>query len=106
MTSPAPATTTAYLDSTAAGTTPTFDPNPSGSRASATVIPRRADLAVGLTVDNPAPNLGDAVTFTVALANGGPDAATGVSLADLLPAGLAFVSAAPSEGTYDPSTGV
>src|SRR5262249_7505674 len=38
--------------------------------------------------------------------NAGPDAATGVQLTDLLPAGLTFVSATPSQGTYSSSTGL
>ena len=35
------------------------------------------------------------------LTNNGPDAATGVQVTDLLPAGLTFVTATPSQGTYD-----
>ena len=65
-----------------------------------------ADLAVTKTVDNPTPNVGDTITFTVTLTNSGPDAATGVRVTDLLPAGLTFVSATPSQGTYDRDTGV
>ena len=49
--------------------------------------------------------MGDTVTFTVMLVNSGPAAATGVVVADPLPAGLQFVSAKPSEGTYDSTTG-
>ena len=58
------------------------------------------------TVSNPTPNVGDPITFTVTLTNTGPDAATGVQVTDLLPAGLTFVSANPSQGTYNSGTGV
>src|SRR5262249_41145350 len=40
------------------------------------------------------------------LANSGPNVATNVSVNDLLPAGLSFVSAAPSQGTYNNVSGV
>src|SRR5262249_7696271 len=54
----------------------------------------------------PTPNVGDTITFTVTLTNVGPDIATNVLLADLLPFGLTFVSAAPSQGSYDDRTGL
>ena len=40
------------------------------------------------------------------MSNNGPDAATNVTLQDLLPAGVTFVSATPSQGTYNSGTGV
>ena len=40
------------------------------------------------------------------LTNNGPATATNVTVTDLLPAGLTFVSATPSQGTYDSATGV
>ena len=52
------------------------------------------------------PPVGTAVTFTVTVTNKGPSAASGVAITDLLPAGLALVSATPSQGTYTPATGV
>ena len=57
-------------------------------------------------MSDPRPNVGDTITFTVTLSNNGPDSATNVQVTDLLPAGLTFVSATPSQGTYDPVTGV
>ena len=50
--------------------------------------------------------LGSDVTFTVTVTNAGPSAASGVALTDVLPAGLALVSATPAQGTYTPTTGV
>jgi uncharacterized repeat protein (TIGR01451 family) len=46
------------------------------------------------------------VTFTVVVTNHGPDAATGVQVGDPLPAGLTFVSATPSQGSYSPASGL
>jgi hypothetical protein len=42
-----------------------------------TYVPQ-ADLGLSKTVDNPTPNVGDTITFTVTLTNNGPDNATGV----------------------------
>jgi uncharacterized repeat protein (TIGR01451 family) len=64
-----------------------------------------ADLAVTKSVSNPAPSVGDAVTFTITLTNNGPDLAGGVAVTDQLPAGLTFVSATPSQGTYEAGSG-
>jgi uncharacterized repeat protein (TIGR01451 family) len=66
----------------------------------------QADLAVGKTVDNPAPVLTDTITYTITLSNTGPDDATSIQVTDLLPGGLSLVSAVPSQGTYDPVSGV
>ncbi len=83
-----------------------FDPDTSNNTDSATETPQQADLAVTKSVDDDTPNVGQTINFTVTLGNLGPDTATNVSLTDLLPVGLAFVSATPSQGTYDESTGV
>ncbi len=66
----------------------------------------QADLSLTKTVDEAAPNVGDDVTFTVTLNNAGPNPATNVQVKDVLPAGLAFISAAPSQGTYDQVSGI
>ncbi len=75
-------------------------------QSSAVVNAKDADLSVSKTVDNATPNLNSNVTFTVRLSNAGSDAATGVVVSDSLPAGLTFVSATPTQGTYDNNTGV
>jgi large repetitive protein len=68
--------------------------------------PASADLSLDKQASTLTPNLGQQVTFTLTLANSGPDEATGVQVTDLLPAGLAFVSSNPSVGTYNGTTGV
>ena len=65
-----------------------------------------ADLSVTKTVDNATPNLNDQVIYTITVTNNGPDAATAVSLSDLLPSGLTYVSDNASVGSYATSTGI
>ncbi|MEG4013840.1 MULTISPECIES: DUF4347 domain-containing protein, partial [unclassified Microcoleus] len=66
-----------------------------------------ADLGVTVTVDNPAPKEGDVITYTISAKNValGNDAAN-IKLTSLLPTTLSLTSNTPSEGTYDPVTGV
>jgi uncharacterized repeat protein (TIGR01451 family) len=58
-----------------------------------------ADLELEKNVNDTTPDLGDQVTFTVTLTNGGPNPATNVQVRDVLPAGLTLVSATPQAGT-------
>jgi uncharacterized repeat protein (TIGR01451 family) len=64
-----------------------------------------ADLSLTNTVDKSGPGIGNNVTYTVTVTNGGGLSTTGVSVKDLLPAGLTYVSSTPSQGSYDSSTG-
>jgi LPXTG-site transpeptidase (sortase) family protein len=82
------------------------DPNTSKDSASSRVACCLADVAVAKTVDNPTPGFGSNVTYTVTATNNGPRDASGLQLTDQLPAGLTFVSATPSVGTYNSGTGV
>ena len=82
------------------------DPVAGNNTASATVTGQAADIGIAKVVSNPTPNFGSNVTFTITATNNGPSNATGVQVTDLLPAGLTFVSAAPSMGTYTSGTGL
>ncbi len=88
------------VTNTATATSTTPDPNPENNTDDKTVTPLQADLAVIKVVDNPTPNVGDTITFTIEVDNLGPDAATQVVVTDILPTGLTFVSDSPSTGTY------
>src|SRR5205823_6376763 len=83
-----------------------FDPNPGNNSSSATETPQEADLAVTKTISNAAPNVGDTITYTINVADNGPNNATSVQVSDLLPAGLSFVSANASQGAYNNVSGV
>ena len=68
--------------------------------------PALSDVSVTNVVTTVPTHVGDLVEFTVATRNDGPNATSGVSITDLLPAGLVFVGSTPSVGSYDPATGV
>ncbi len=74
-------------------------------QASITATPQTVDLSLAKVVDNPAPNVGDEITFAVGINNAGPDEATNVAVQDRLPAGVSYVSSSPSQGAYDPTSG-
>ena len=83
------------------------DPNPSNDSAAVTITGQSsADIGMTMTSNKPNPAVGTNVTFTIKASNGGPDDATGVKVTDLLPAGLSFVSATPTLGTYTAGTGL
>ncbi len=66
-----------------------------------------ADLSLTKTAGNPTPQLNGNFTYSIVLSNAGPDAATNVAVKDVLPSGVKFVDAAPTQGTsYDSATGV
>ena len=87
------------------------DPNSTNNTATDTnsVLPE-ASLSVTKLVDgqtSEVANLGQIVTYTIQISNGGPSTATGVSVNDLLPAGLLLIGDTTPAGTsYNPITGV
>ena len=100
VTSPSPQTNTATITHA-----DQFDPNPGNNTASVAETPQQADLALSKSVNDPTPNVGDTITYTVTLSNNGPDAATSVQVTDPLPGGVSFVSDTTSQGTYDAEYG-
>ena len=64
-----------------------------------------ANLSVSKSVDEPSPQEGERVTFTVTVTHNGPRAATGVVVSDVIPSGLTLQSATPSDGAYSTGSG-
>ena len=64
------------------------------------------DLEVKKVADSMDPIVNTNVKFTVSVKNVGPSDASLVEVTDLLKSGYTFVSAVPSVGTYDNTTGV
>jgi uncharacterized repeat protein (TIGR01451 family) len=65
-----------------------------------------ADLSVTKTDQTDPVLLGQNLTYTITVTNGGPSNAADVHVTDTLPAGTAFVSAVPSKGTCTAGAGV
>ncbi|WP_167756948.1 DUF7507 domain-containing protein [Leifsonia flava] len=85
------------------------DRDPSNDRAVVTVNPfvPTADIAVTKTSDLARVGIGEIDLFTLRASNGGPSAAAGVAVRDLLPPGLTYLAdESGGDGTYDPGTGV
>ena len=81
------------------------DNNPDNNSSTVEIVaPPAADLALTKTAGNDKPDKDSNVTFTLTVANNGPDDTTGVVVSDPLPAGLTYVSD-NSAGAYDPKTG-
>jgi uncharacterized repeat protein (TIGR01451 family) len=79
---------------------PTGDPNPANNTSPpvTTTVTAVADVAVFKT--GPAVGIaGSNLTYTITVTNSGPSTATNVLISDQLPAGLAFVGAAPATAT-------
>jgi uncharacterized repeat protein (TIGR01451 family) len=73
------------------------------SKTWTTTTPTSADLSV-TKADAPDPvTVGQELTYTLTVSNAGPDSAADVSVTDVLPATVSFVSATPSQG--GPCTG-
>ncbi|MFD7526130.1 MULTISPECIES: hypothetical protein [unclassified Streptomyces] len=84
------------------GDTP--EPLTATSNEQVTQVNPAADLAVVKAADATTVTVGQTVTYRVTVHNAGPNRATGVTVTDRLPDGLAFLSA-DGPGSYDPATG-
>jgi len=65
-----------------------------------------SDLAVSKTASSTTVSSGSSFSYTVTITNNGSSGATGVVLSDVLPAGVSYISAAASHGSYNPSNGL
>ena len=62
------------------------------------------DLSIVKTVDDPTPNIGQVITFTLTVVNNGPDVATGASVSDIIPAGFTYEAGTISGGDTNDDT--
>lgn len=65
-----------------------------------------SDLAVSKTVSSSTVNAGNNFSYSVSITNNGSSDATGITLSDALPAGISYVSAVASHGSYNPANGL
>ncbi|MEO8035849.1 MAG: DUF11 domain-containing protein, partial [Acidobacteriota bacterium] len=96
------------LTNIATASSATSDPVPPNNSATATTIVAAgsADLTIVKTASSPSVVKNTQFTYTLAISNAGPTAAGGVSVADVLPAGVTFVSSTPSQGSCSGTTTV
>ena len=99
-------TPAATITNVASVTSATFDPAAANDSTSEdTTITTSADLSVA-KVDSADPvDAGAAFSYTVTVSNAGPSDASTVILTDVLPVGVAFVSATPDQGSCSESAG-
>ena len=83
-----------------------FDPNTANNSDSVDVRVSALDLQIIKVVDNNSPTESATITYTVIATNLGPAPASGVTISDLLPAGVSFQAATPTVGSYDDMTGL
>lgn len=65
-----------------------------------------SDLGVTIVASDPAPDIGEQVTYTVTASNAGPDSANDVEVTVTLPDGLNNPAFQTTDGTYDSNSGV
>ena len=75
-----------------------------GQDRASIIVLAQADVTVLKSVNTPSPHVGDTISYTITASNAGPSTATGVTVTDVLPAGLSLVSATPSVGTWSSPT--
>src|SRR6185436_10680701 len=84
-----------------------LDPSDNTAVASTTVTggTTHADLSIAKSDSADPVSAGAALSYTLAVTNAGPETATGVSVSDPLPAGVAFVSASGTGWSCNQSSG-
>ena len=74
------------------------NPTEQGINFADLIFDAQADLSLTKVASNSAPDVGSTVTYTLTLTNGGPAAATGITVADVLPVGLSYVAGSIAGG--------
>ncbi|MCM2374216.1 SdrD B-like domain-containing protein [Aporhodopirellula aestuarii] len=87
------------------------DPDPTNNESTTEVVPQpqpSADLSVDKSASNPAPIEGSQVVYTIIASNSASSlsSATGVTVVDVLPAGVTLDSFTITAGVFDEATGV
>jgi uncharacterized repeat protein (TIGR01451 family) len=67
--------------------------------------PQQADLSLLNLVNNPDPEVGETITFTIVVSNSGPSRVTNVVVKDQLPPGLVLSTTFGSRGSYEAGKG-
>ncbi len=102
--------TAGSLTDTASVTSGVHDPDTANNEAAVTVdainVPGEADLALALVADPDPVEVGQILTYYLDVANNGPDDAIGVTLSDVLPAGVSLVSAESGQGSCGGTTAI
>lgn len=95
------------ISNTANVSSASSDPTPgNNSSTAATNVLANVDLSITKTAGPPPYGTSSPLTYTIVVANSGPGSAANVAVTDVLPAGTAFVSATPSQGSCSGTTTV
>ncbi|MBQ6512079.1 DUF11 domain-containing protein, partial [Methanobrevibacter sp.] len=95
-------TTNATIQNIANITSDTYDPNETNNKCNnSTTVSPIADLLITVEPNVRKMSVGDKVTFTVTVANRGPDSALNSRAFIKLPSGLKLLGFEPLNGTYD-----
>ncbi|MBL4745879.1 MAG: DUF11 domain-containing protein, partial [Flavobacteriaceae bacterium] len=93
------------ITNTATNTQDQTDNNETSDDNSVDITVTSSDLVTTKVVDNATPNEGATIIYTLTVQNNGPNDATDVSLTDLLPTGVTYISD-DSAGNYNGGSGL
>ena len=98
-------TITTGLPGSGAATSTTFNLWP-GSDVTCSIVndDLGIDLSIAKSVDDMTPDIGQTITFTLVVANAGPDTATNVTVNDIVPAGFTYQAASITGGSNSDDT--
>ncbi len=82
------------------------DPTPTNNTAVANPTLASADLSLTKSVDKHFPQLNENITYTIKVNNAGPSLVSQLTVKDILPAELQFITSTPSQGSYNQASGI